>query len=47
MLMSRPSRMEEIFTELNISGQLQDVHLRNALLEQRLKRSESGEVNLY
>uniref|UniRef100_A0A914NUM0 Uncharacterized protein n=1 Tax=Meloidogyne incognita TaxID=6306 RepID=A0A914NUM0_MELIC len=43
MLMSRPSRMEEIFTELNISGQLQDVHLRNALLEQRLKRFESGE----
>uniref|UniRef100_A0A1I8BXT0 RING-type domain-containing protein n=1 Tax=Meloidogyne hapla TaxID=6305 RepID=A0A1I8BXT0_MELHA len=43
MLMSRPARMEEIFTELSISGQLQDVHLRNALLEQRLKRLESGE----
>lgn len=44
MLMSRPARMEELFTELSITGQLQDVHLRNALIEQRLKRLENGEV---
>jgi hypothetical protein len=44
MLMNKPSRLEEIFNELSISGQLQDVHLRNALLEQRLKRLESKEV---
>ena len=44
MLLSRPARMEEIFSELSSSGQLQDAHLRNALLEQRLKRLKSGEV---
>ena len=44
ILMSRPKRMEELFNELNMAGQLQDPQLRNTLLEQRLKSLQNVEV---
>jgi hypothetical protein len=34
--------MEELFSELNAAGQLQDPQLRNTLLEQRLKQVQDG-----
>ena len=44
MLMSRPKRMEELFNELNIAGELQEPQLRTTLLEQRLKQLQNVEV---
>ena len=51
MLTSHPKRIEELFNELSMAGELQDPQLRNVLLEQRLKRrmqnGDSDEVSNY